>query len=188
MVSIIASVLTLCAISYDRYLGIIHPFKSFEPNNKSCCIIIAFIWIFSIAISIPTYVYRTYREQTWSDYTKKSCDDFGWPYALTTDSDGCVVKVWHEKRIYYTTVILLLFFLPIFIMSITYSIIIRKLWKRQVIGETAQVNEVITKKRRQVGNLHIFKDIFLHEIVKKRIWIINKKYIVINRVLNHTIL
>lgn len=151
MVSIIASVLTLSAISCDRYLGIVHPFESRDSSDKNCYIIITLIWIFSIVISIPNYVYRTYREQHWLDYTKTTCDDYGWPYELTRDSEGCVVKTQPEKRIYYTTVILLLFFLPIFIMTITYSVIIKKLWTKNVIGEGAlEIKHAIVRRRRKV--------------------------------------
>lgn len=151
MVSIIASVLTLSAISCDRYLGIVHPLESRDSSDRNCYIIITLIWIFSIVISIPTYVFRTYREQHWLDYTKKTCDDYGWPYELTRDNEGCVVKTQPEKRIYYTTVILLLFFLPILIMTITYSVIIKKLWTKNVIGEGAlEVKHAIVRRRRKV--------------------------------------
>ncbi len=150
MVSIIASVLTLSAIAYDRYHGIVHPLESRYSSTNQCYIIITLIWIFSCVISIPTYIYRTYREQKWFDYDEKSCDDFGWPYELAFDSKGCVIKVQLEKRVYYTTVILLLFFLPILIMSISYSIVINKLWTLNVIGEGGQVKSSVLKQRRKV--------------------------------------
>ncbi len=150
MVSVIASVLTLSAIAYDRYLGIVHPFKSRYSSTNQCYVIITFIWIFAGVISIPTYIYRTYREQKWFDYTEKSCDDFGWPYELAFDSNGCVIKIQPEKRIYYTTVILLLFFLPILIMSIAYSIVINKLWTTDVIGDGGQSKNGVLKQRRKV--------------------------------------
>jgi hypothetical protein len=92
MVSIISSVLTLSAIAYDRYLGIAHPFKPRDSSNKLNYFIIVSIWLFSIIISIPTYMYRTYREQNWSDFSEKTCDDFGWPYKLSKDLNGCVIK------------------------------------------------------------------------------------------------
>ena len=152
MVSIIASVLTLSLISCDRYIGILHPLKSKIITKKSYYFLIASIWIISIIISIPTYVYRTYTERKWSDFVERHCDDLGWPVSLVTDENGCVLKTVRPlKRIYYTTVILLLFFLPIFIMSITYSVIIKKLWNSNVIGEAASMNkEIVLKKRKKV--------------------------------------
>ena len=152
MVSIIASVLTLSLISCDRYIGILHPLKSKIITKKSYYFLIASIWIVSIIISIPTYVYRTYTERKWSDFVERHCDDLGWPVSLVTDENGCVLKTVRPlKRIYYTTVILFLFFLPLLIMSITYSIIIRKLWNDDIIGESYSFNnETLIKKRKRV--------------------------------------
>jgi hypothetical protein len=152
MVSIIASVLTLSLISCDRYIGILHPLKSKIITRRSYYFFIAAIWIVSIVISIPTYVYRTYTERKWVDFVERHCDDLGWPVSLVKDDNGCVLKTIRPlKRVYYTTVILSLFFLPIFIMSITYSIVIKKLWTNDVIGEIASVNkELVIRKRKKV--------------------------------------
>ena len=151
-VSIIASVLTLSAIAYDRYLGVAYPFKTRDDSNKTNYLIIISIWIFSIIIAIPSFLYRTYREQRWLDFNVKTCDDFGWPYKLSKDANGCVVKTHPTKRIYYTLIILLLFFLPILIMSITYSIIIRKLRENHVIGEVfPEKRKSLIKRRKKVS-------------------------------------
>ena len=134
MVSIIASVLTLSLISCDRYIGIVHPLKSkIITSEISYYFIIAAIWIISIIISIPTFIYRTYTERKWSDFTERNCDDLGWPVKLIKDEKGCVLKTTRPlKRIYYTTVIISLFFIPMIIMTVTYSIMIKKLWSNDI--------------------------------------------------------
>ena len=154
MVSIISSVLTLSMISCDRYIGIVHPLKSKKSSKRNYYYIIAAIWIVSVIISLPTYMYRTYTERIWADFTEKHCDDLGWPTTYLKNENGCIIKTTRPlKRIYYTTVIILLFFLPFFIMLISYSIIINKLWKRDVIGEntnSSNINDALIKKRKKV--------------------------------------
>lgn len=149
MVSIIASVLTLASISCDRYFGIAHPFKTIITKKRSFCIITS-IWTFSILISIPSFIYRTYTERKWADFTETHCDDIGWPTALLVDANGCALKkIQPIKRIYYTAVILLLFFIPILIMSITYSFLIYKLSKKQVLGESYSEEKRMDLERRK---------------------------------------
>lgn len=153
MVSIIASVLTLSSISLDRYFGIAHPFKTIITKKRSYYII-ASIWIVSILISIPSYMYRTYTERKWADFTETHCDDIGWPTDLALDTNGCAhSKIQPIKRIYYTAVIVLLFFFPILIMSITYSFLIYKLSKKLVLGESySQEKRIDLVKRKKVSN------------------------------------
>lgn len=151
MVSIIASVLTLTVISCDRYFGIAHPLKA-RITSKRTSFFICLIWLIAIIISVPSYIYRTYTERKWSDFKEKQCDDLGWPVSILKDENGCALKLTRPlKRIYYTTVILLLFFLPILIMSITYSIIICKLSKSEILGEGySEDKRMALRKRKKV--------------------------------------
>jgi hypothetical protein len=152
MVSVVASVLTLALISFDRYLGIIYPLRPGITTRMAQALILS-VWLLAIAISIPCFIYRTYTERKWFDFNEKYCDDLGWPGKLIKNEQGCATKIVKPvKRIYYTTVILVLFFLPIFIMSITYSIIIRKLWRNSaIIGDNcSDENQSVIKKRKRV--------------------------------------
>lgn len=148
MVSIIASVLTLTVISCDRYFGIAHPLKA-RITGKRSYFFIFLIWLIAIVISIPSFYYRTYTERKWADFKETHCDDLGWPTDIDTNENGCALKIIRPvKRIYYTTVILFLFFLPIFIMSITYSIIIYKLRKKsEILGESYSEDKRTVLKR-----------------------------------------
>jgi hypothetical protein len=133
MISVLASVLTLLMIACDRYIGILHPFKSKVYIKKNYYFLaIGLIWIISILISLPTYHYRRYQERQWSDFVEPMCDDSGWPIVLEMNEGGCATKATSPfKRIYYTFIIILLFFLPFLIMVFAYSIMIRKLWRNQ---------------------------------------------------------
>ena len=60
------------------------------------------------------------------------CDDSDWPIIFEKDENGCIIRaVSQSKRIYYTSIIILLFFFPFLIMLVTYSIMIHKLWRNQ---------------------------------------------------------
>jgi hypothetical protein len=62
MVSLIASVLSLSAVSCNRYFGIMHPLKAKTDDGKSYLYIIPIIWAISLIVSLPSFIYRTYRE------------------------------------------------------------------------------------------------------------------------------
>lgn len=86
------------------------------------------------------------------DYTVRTCDDFGWPVTLQRDERNCPIRVQSAKRFYYTTVILFLFFLPILIMSITYSFMIKKLWNNETLNNGQMNNHLnALKKRKKVS-------------------------------------
>ena len=151
MVSVIASVLTLSLISCDRYFGVMYPLKARITSKRSYAFIAA-TWIIAVLISVPSFIYRSYTERRWADLTENLCDDNGWPKTLVKNEDGCVLKITQpSKQIYFTAVILLLFFMPILIMLITYSIIINKMWKSEILGESvSEDNKNILRRRKRV--------------------------------------
>ena len=157
MVSIISSVLTLSIISCDRYIGIIYPLKSKTRKKKIYYCLILLIWVFSIIFSLPTFIFRTYTERKWSDFTERYCDDSGWPIELELDDLGCFSKTSRPlKRYYYTTIVLVLFFLPFFIMIFTYSKIIQKLWTNNANGLVASTDKRISLIRKQKKVIHFY--------------------------------
>ena len=149
MVSVIASVLTLVAVSCDRFIGVMYPFKP-RLTTKHCSYCIGAIWLLSLIMALPTFFFRMYSERHWSDFVEQHCDDLGWPTTFIISEDGCGQANSSIKRIYYTAVILTLFFLPLIIMSITYSIMIVKLWRIKEIGESYS-QLMIRRKKRKVG-------------------------------------
>ena len=68
MVSLVASVLSLSAVSCNRFFGIMYPLRAKTTSGKSYIFIIPIIWIISLIVSLPSFIYRTYREVKWSDY------------------------------------------------------------------------------------------------------------------------
>ena len=131
----------------------VHPLKS-KFNKRNYYFIILAIWLVSALISLPTYAYRTYTERKWVDFVETHCDDLGWPKTYEKNENGCIIKIKSPlKRYYYTSVILILFVLPFFIMLTTYSIIIYKLWNRnKLLNTTATIqhNDPLTRKKKKV--------------------------------------
>ena len=153
MVSIVAGVLTLVAIACDRYVGVMHPMRTRLSKRRIVASII-FIWLVSLTISLPSYVFRHYTERRWSDFVEVYCDDLGWPIELVEDEHGCAHVTRPGKRIYYTTVSAIMFFLPMLVMGLTYSIMICKLRRVEMIGEAASYGkQTVFRKRKKV---HIF--------------------------------
>ena len=152
MVSIVASVLTLVAIACDRYVGVMHPMRT-RLSKRHIAASILFIWLVSLTIALPSYLFRQYTEQHWSDFVETYCDDFGWPIVLVHDENGCARVTRPAKRIYYTTVSAIMFFFPMLVMGVTYSIMICKLRRVQMVGESASYQkQTVLKKRKKVSS------------------------------------
>lgn len=101
MVSLIASVLSLTAVSCNRFFGIMFPLRAKTGSGKSYLIIIPIIWLMALLVALPSFIYRTYREVSWSDYTVRTCDDFGWPVKLIRDERKCPVSSYIFKLVAY---------------------------------------------------------------------------------------
>ncbi|XP_022096858.1 G-protein coupled receptor 54-like [Acanthaster planci] len=113
--------LTLTAMSIDRYQAIVHPIRSLKSRTtKVACIVNACIWIGSFLISIPVAVY------------------FNLNFDERENALVCV-EVWPDPKLmfpgYAVFSFILLYVIPIFIITVCYSIMLRKLWSRVSPGE-----------------------------------------------------
>lgn len=55
----LVSVTTLAIISFDRMLGVVHPFHKHLKKKQSIAIIVC-IWIASALLAVPFAIYRIY--------------------------------------------------------------------------------------------------------------------------------
>ena len=158
--TVVASVLTLMTIAYDRFAHTVYPLKRRLTRAQIVCCI-GLIWLTSLGVAVPSYAYRAYTEQRWSDFVETYCDDLGWPVVLTASSDlddddddataaECLTVTRPSKRLYHTALIVLLFFLPICAMSFAYGVVVWRLWRMKVVGEISCNHLQMIAKRKKV--------------------------------------
>ncbi|KAL1771388.1 substance-K receptor [Sigmodon hispidus] len=114
--AIFVSIYSMTAIAADRYMAIVHPFQPrlSAPSTKA---VIAGIWLAALALASPQCFYST----------------------ITIDQGAtkCVVAWPNDKGdkallLYHLVVLVLIYFLPLVVMFVAYSVIGLTLWKRAV--------------------------------------------------------
>ncbi|XP_022783626.1 RYamide receptor-like [Stylophora pistillata] len=121
-VSIACSVLTLTAISIDRFMVVMFPLKRATLNHKARSIVIP-IWIISIVMCSPLlYVNQL------SEYEGEFLCYEEWTPLLFSESDP-------PGRSYTITHFSLLYVLPLIVITVLYSGITIKVWNRQIPGQ-----------------------------------------------------
>ena len=111
--------------------------------ERRAYVFIILVWILSVGVSAPILFFRRQQSRIWLDHVEIWCAD-NWP--LSTDGNNTGVY----RRTYYTLISLVLFFIPIAIMSIAYLLIIYKLWSRMPPGEVidCEVSAQVRVKRK----------------------------------------
>ncbi|CAG2106006.1 unnamed protein product [Medioppia subpectinata] len=143
-----SSVLTLSAISCDRFVAIFFPLRA-RVTKQRTGLVIGIVWVVSLLVSIPFLIYRQHYTFEWRDYIETNCVE-SWPsVSVYSASAGGCVKTYVSKQIYYTFVTTTLFFLPVAVMITAYSLIVWRLWVNQMPGERNQTNVSVHKKAKK---------------------------------------
>ena len=134
--SIACSVLTLIAIAVNRFFAVFYPLKMGSYKSLST-FTIAFIWLVSFATSSPMlYAMKVIQKEDDNLHCIEQ-----WSPAFEGESP-------HKN---YTLFLLtLLYVLPLAAISVLYTAVVRKVWKRQVPGNSTAPNQLVelaTKKR-----------------------------------------
>ena len=149
VLSLVNRSLTLTLISGDRFFGIVFALRS-HVSRRPASALIAVTWLTSVVVALPFLFFRIERRRVWSDFEEVYCAD-AWPESLAEFSD----YVFHKppKTVYYMSISVFLFFLPIFVMTTAYSLVIRKLLVTSSPGEhvsavsSAHAQQERTKKK-----------------------------------------
>lgn len=134
--SVACSILSLFVITWDRFFAIMLPFKQIFTKKILPALIIV-IWVASFAFASPTI------------YTMDLFDYQGAAYC---------VEIWKppfdskDSPMHYTVVLFVgLYAMPLLAMSIMYSVMGWKLWKRNIPGNRSTENEKeLTKQKIKV--------------------------------------
>ncbi|XP_064457020.1 substance-K receptor-like [Ornithodoros turicata] len=153
MTTVTCSVLTLSAISCDRFSAILFPFHTRVTKQRTGGVLVS-VWLVSAAVASPLLLYSTPYTVQWSlDESRTYCGD-SWPQTITWDGATCMVRS-PSKQLYYAAVTVALFFVPVAVMSSAYALIIITLWKeRQPPGEHSPRNiHLHSRAKRKVVKL-----------------------------------
>lgn len=148
MLCLIASVLSLTLIAYDRFFGIVFALKAHMSRRKAR-FSIAIIWLCSFVIAAPLLWFRELKERQWQDYTERWCDD-SWPVETRiTPGSNITISYMPSRTIYFSFVSAMLYFVPMIVMALAYSVIIRKLRMNTMPGERVDTGYATQQKTKR---------------------------------------
>ncbi|KAM9317457.1 prokineticin receptor 1 [Gastrophryne carolinensis] len=138
-VSLYVSTNALLAIAVDRYLAIVHPLKP-RMNYQTASLLIAFVWIISLLIAIPSAYFATESVLYIGKSQQKIFCGQIWPV---------------DQQIYYKSYFLFIFGVefvgPVFTMTLCYARISKELWFKTVPGfQTEQIRKRLRCRRKTV--------------------------------------
>ncbi|XP_064618293.1 substance-P receptor-like [Liolophura sinensis] len=149
VLSLVASILTLTLIACDRFFGIVFAMKAHIIERRAWYSIVI-VWVCSIAVALPMLIYRKMDTRQWADHTETWCDD-QWPvFTFVPPGGNSTVRSMPSRTIYYTFVSVVLYFIPITVMTIAYTVIIVKLWSARAPGEQLQTDSTQERVRKRV--------------------------------------
>ncbi|XP_065199720.1 tachykinin-like peptides receptor 99D isoform X2 [Planococcus citri] len=153
VLSICASVFTLTAVATDRYIAIMYPLRP-RMRLRKALTIVTFIWIFGMIAAAPNLVTFTILTQHFANGDIRIVCYSEWPDGPTNQSE--------MEYIYNVAFMAITYFVPVLLMSYTYTRIAIRLWGSESIGEVTQrQNENIKSKRRVVKMLIVVVLIFV---------------------------
>ena len=135
MLSVTESVLTLTVVSVERFLAIVFPLKP-RMNTLVTLVIIGVTWLLSFAMASPQLVYRRQYKLYWKNYHEVWCTETFPKMYIDTDCNTQEIG----KKAYYMVQSVVMFFIPILIMAVTYTLIILKMLFRKTPGRRSRVS------------------------------------------------
>nr|QBE90574.1 kisspeptin receptor [Apostichopus japonicus] len=121
-----ATCLTLAAMSVDRYKAIVRPLQSLRSRTTNLALSVSIaIWTASLVSSIPAILY------------------------FNLDDDVICVEYWPSWRMAYGLYgAIVLYLIPLTVISVCYALMLHKLWRRVVPGDVYNDQQNLRHKRR----------------------------------------
>ncbi|XP_042210791.1 5-hydroxytryptamine receptor 1B-like [Homarus americanus] len=141
------SVLTLAVVACDRVYAVLLPIRARSASSRPLTLIII-LWLFSFAISFPFHpvvsflTLASYSNQ-WNDLLEESCGDVLF---------SCNPSYRSVFNFYKIMLMVTLFFVPVVVMTLAYTIIIFRLWcvRRGPLTDLASTPEPHINARRKI--------------------------------------
>lgn len=160
-----SSVLTLCAISCDRFMAVFRPLEV-RTTEKRTSVIVIVIWAISICVSFPLFLVKKHVVLEWSNLAEPYCSE-EWPIYYHRDEEKKICeKKQYIRQIYYVIVSITLFFGPILIMLTAYLRILFRLWTSRMPGEQHEAHIQAQSRSKQ----KVLKMVFIVLIVFILCW------------------
>ncbi|XP_060077862.1 orexin receptor type 2-like isoform X2 [Ylistrum balloti] len=121
-VSVLVSVLTLTAISIERYMAICHPL-SFRVSKYKTILVIGMVWLLSLLVAIPDLVFLTLLP-----------DNLIPPDIGNIWLTACIPSDIEKELVYQMFLTVAYYILPLFIMGFAYTRIAMCLWQSTQAG------------------------------------------------------
>ncbi|CAG2192769.1 HCRTR2 [Mytilus edulis] len=147
-VSVLVSVVTLTAISIERYLAICRPL-SFRGSRFRTAFAVLIIWILSLVSSCPYLVFMT------------SIHDDLVPSSIVLLT-SCVSSDFNQEYIFQIFLMVTFFLIPFLIMTYTYIRIALCLWRSSTSGSVvldsrSEAATIQSRARRRTARINIFR-------------------------------
>lgn len=144
--SIPASIFTVLLVSFHRYFVICHPMKANVFRNGK--VMTAVIWISCAVYAIPFVMAYDIVEYNDASYCLRIFSPFDYQKSGQT---------------YYLVTFILLYFVPLTILLVLYSLITHRLWQRKIPGNVnkARIRLVQREKRRIIKALILIVMVFV---------------------------
>ncbi|XP_055323157.1 tachykinin-like peptides receptor 99D [Sitodiplosis mosellana] len=142
-VSVNVSVFTLTAIAVDRHRAIINPLRARPPRYISK-IIIAFIWVISLAFSIPMAIaLRVVKENSYQVLPDKTIEKIEYPFCNTGNMDA---EKFQQYRYY---LVFVQYFIPFGVISFVYIQMAIRLWGSKTPGNAQDTRDITLMRNKK---------------------------------------
>ncbi|XP_034048058.1 tachykinin receptor 1b [Thalassophryne amazonica] len=133
--AIFTSIYSMTAIALDRYMAIIHPLQQ-RLSSTETRVLIGVFWALALLFAFPQYYYSSI-----TVLPGRTVCYIDWPEYSTVDF----------KKVYYVSVTVLNYFLPLCIMGCAYITVGISLWASEIPGDSSELyKEQLIAKRKVV--------------------------------------
>ena len=140
-VTIVASIFSLTLMSVDRYLGVAYPLHRF-PHFRRAKVLTAVIWLTSMIVMIPAAVLWKIEKPN-PDKDAMYCQPAFGQFEDFADNKTVM-------KFFYTYLFIVCYIIPLFVISVLYGLVCRKLWFQKMPGERL-MSSAIDERRHQTA-------------------------------------
>ena len=131
----------MTVISVERFVAIVFPLRG-KISLKMALVLITCSWLVSFGSALPYIFVMEQTELQFKNRKEIECKE-AWPEYYTEDCS----KEKTEKKIYYTLLVIVMYFVPVIVMFVTYTVIVIKLiFRKAPGGRTSEAQERVRKK------------------------------------------